>query len=93
MDEKLRQLCAAQVPGDTHRNLDVSADYSAQTYKHILVPVWVLSYNYGSKSFQIVINGYTGAIAGKYPLSWIKIMLAILAVLIVVGIFVALQNQ
>ncbi len=94
MDQKLEQLCAAQVPGDTHRNLEVSADYSAQTYKHVLVPVWVLSYNYGSKSFQIVINGYTGTIAGKYPLSWIKIMLAVLAVLAVILILVVIgQSQ
>ena len=29
-------------------------------------------------NFQVVINGYTGTIAGKYPKSWIKITLAVL---------------
>lgn len=65
MDEKLQAMCARQVPGDTHRNLEVTADYSGQTFKHILVPVWLLSYNYGARAFQVVINGYTGAIAGS----------------------------
>lgn len=92
MDEKTRQLCSAEVPGDTQRNLEVDADYSAQTFKHILTPVWLLTYNYGAKTFQVVINGYTGAIAGKHPLSWIKIMLAVLAVIIVVLIIVAVAG-
>lgn len=93
MDGKIEQLCASDVPGDTHRNLEVSANYSAQTFKHILVPVWVLAYNYGSQSYQIIINGYTGTIAGKYPLSWIKITLAVLAALIVILIIVGLAQQ
>jgi hypothetical protein len=83
MDAELRQMCAAQVPGDTHRNLQVQADYSGQTFKHILVPIWLLTYNYGQRNFQVVINGYTAAIAGKYPKSWIKITLAVLTVLAV----------
>ena len=43
MDAKLRDLCSQQVPGDTQRNLVVDADYSGQTFKHVLVPVWVLA--------------------------------------------------
>ncbi len=81
MDEELRSLCAAEVPGDTHRNLQVDADYSGQTYKHILVPIWLLTYNYGRETYQVLINGYTGDIAGRYPKSWVKITLAVLAIL------------
>jgi hypothetical protein len=83
MDKKLYALCAARVPGDTHRNLNVNADYSGQTFKHILLPVWLLSYSYGARKFQVVVNGYTGKIAGDYPKSWIKITLAIIFALIV----------
>jgi Zn finger protein HypA/HybF involved in hydrogenase expression len=85
MDEKTTQLCAAQVPGDTQRNLQVETDYSGQTFKHILVPIWLLTYNYGAEHYQVVINGYTGAIAGKYPKSRLKITLAVLAILSAAG--------
>ena len=81
MDAELQRMCGAQVPGDTYRNLQVRADYSGQTFKHILVPIWLLSYNYGARAYQVVINGYTAAIAGQYPKSWVKITLAVLAVL------------
>jgi len=93
MDAKLHQLCAAEVPGDTQRNLHVEADYSGQTFKHILLPVWLLSYNYGARVFQVVINGYTGAIAGDYPKSWVKILLAVLLAVIVVTIFALLSQE
>ena len=94
MEEKTRQLCDREVPGDTHRSLDVQADFSGQTFKHILVPVWLLAYTYGSQNFQVVINGYTGAIAGRYPKSVIKILLLVLLILAVIGgIFWATQRR
>jgi Zn finger protein HypA/HybF involved in hydrogenase expression len=84
MDAEVTQACAHEVPGDTHRNLQVSSDYSAQTFKHILVPVWLLAYTFGAKTFHVAANGYTGKLAGKYPLSWVKITLVVLVVLFVV---------
>lgn len=86
MEAKLREICAREVPGDTHRALEIEADYSAQTFKHILVPVWLLAYNYGARTFQVVMNGYTGAVAGEYPKSWVKITSAILALLVLIFI-------
>ena len=93
MDRELRSLCAAQVPGDTHRNLQVAANYSGQTFKHILVPVWLLTYDFHGKPFQVVINGYTGAIAGRYPKSWIKIALTVIAVVVVIGVLIVLGGR
>ena len=85
MESKTRGLCAQQVPGDTHRDLDVHAVLSKQTFKHVLVPVWLLAYTYHGKTFQVVVNGYTGSIAGRYPKSWVKITLLVLAILIALG--------
>jgi hypothetical protein len=92
MEAKLRALCAAQVPGDTQRNLVVDADYSGQTFKHVLVPIWLLTYTYGPKRFQAVINGYTGTLSGEYPKSWIKIALAVLAVLMVILVYLYIEG-
>jgi hypothetical protein len=86
MDQEMRALCGAQVPGDTYRDLQVESDYSGQTFKHILVPIWLLTYNYGARNFQVVINGYTGTIAGSYPKSWVKITFAVIAALAALGL-------
>ena len=90
MEEKTRALCSTEVPGDTQRNLDVTSTFSGQTFKHILVPIWLIAYTYGAKTFQVVVNGYTGSIAGLHPLSWIKITLAVLALLVVLIIGLAI---
>lgn len=82
MQSKVRSECASKVPGDTHRNLQVDASYDHQTFKHILAPVWVLTYNYGARSFQVLVNGVTGEIAGERPYSWMKIVGAVLGVLL-----------
>jgi hypothetical protein len=93
MDAKIENLCAAQVPGDTHRNLQVETDYSGQTFKHILVPIWLVAYNYRASTYQVVMNGYTGAIAGKYPKSWVKITLAVLGGLALAGLLLLLAHH
>jgi ribosomal protein S27E len=93
MDGEMERLCARDVPGDTQRNLQVDTDYSGQTFKHILVPIWLLTYNFGTRNFQVVINGYTGSIAGNYPKSWIKITLAILATLLAIGAVILLTHR
>jgi len=93
MDAKLQKLCGAQVPGDTYRNLAVQTNYSGQTYKHILAPVWLLSYTFGAKAFQAVMNGVSGAIDGEYPKSWIKVTLLVLGILIAVSIVLWLGSH
>ncbi len=93
MENVIRQLCAREVPGDTQRNLQVASNYQGRTFKHILVPVWLVSYTYGTRNYQIVVNGYTGKTAGEHPLSWVKITLAVLAAILVILIFVLLANR
>ena len=92
MKRKLYDMCAAEVPGDTHRNLEISPTFSGQTFKHVLVPVWLLTYTYGNKPWQVVVNGYTGRMAGDYPKSPWKIAALVLLVIIAILIFLMAQN-
>ncbi|MGB2713328.1 MAG: hypothetical protein WBC51_04055 [Vicinamibacterales bacterium] len=92
MTKQLYEMCAAEVPGDTYRNLNIQPVFSARTFKHILVPVWLLSYTYGNRPWQVVVNGYTGRMAGDYPKSPWKIALLVLLALIVLLIIVMSQE-
>jgi hypothetical protein len=94
MDATMQSLCGQQVPGDTHTNLQVQTQYRARTFKHILVPVWLVTYTLGAKNYQMLVNGYTGATAGDRPISWVKVFFYIvvpavilLIVLAIVGAF------
>ena len=76
MRRQTEHLCEWNVPGDTFRRLQTRQRYSAQTFKHILVPIWLLTYVYRGKVFQVVVNGYNGKIAGEYPRSRVKMFFA-----------------
>jgi hypothetical protein len=92
MHAKLEQLCARQIPGDTYRNLRIRPDYAGRTFKHVLVPVWLLSYDYGARAFQVIVNGYTGKIAGRYPYSIWKIVLLVVLAVFALIVFARLQE-
>ena len=92
MRATLEQLAARQIPGDTYRNLVIHPVFSGRTFKHVLVPIWLLVYMFGARNFQVVVNGYTGRIAGRYPYSPWKIALLILLAIVVFVIFV-LANE
>ena len=93
MDAALHSLCSEAVPGDTQRNLAIHPQYSDRTFKHVLLPVWVLSYNYLGTPYQMLVNGYNGQVAGKYPKSWIKITFLVLFILAVILAIFALSQH
>lgn len=69
------------------------AAYPGQTFKHMLAPVWLLSYHLGSRRFQAVMNGFTGMIQGEYPKSCVKLRLLGIAILIAVIVALSLGAQ
>lgn len=93
MTHKLEQLCGAQVPGDTYRNLRVDGDWTGETFKHILVPVWILSYGFRGKAYQLLANGATGRIAGDYPKSALKIVLLVLLAAVIAAVILVLTSS
>ena len=93
MKDKLRAMCISQIPGDTHRNLQMRPSFGARTFKHILVPVWLLSYQYRQKTFQVVVNGHDGRIAGEYPKSPWKVAALVLAIIVVVLVGIAVSQS
>jgi len=93
MHATLERLCANEIPGDTYRNLRLHPTYSGQSFKHVLVPIWLLSYNYGAKVFQVIVNGYTGRIAGKYPYSAWKILLLVVLAIIAAVVFLSVAVE
>jgi ribosomal protein S27E len=84
--------CSGDVPGDTQRSLRVANDVRDVRWKHILLPVWSLSYAHGEKRYTVLIHGQTGRVEGQAPLSWVKILLFVLVLLAGVLAIVALAG-
>ena len=92
MTVKLYKMAAAQIPGDTYRTLQIHPEFSRQTFKHILVPIWLLTYNYSAKVYQVVVNGSTGKMAGRYPKSPWKVAFVVMLVIVVMLIVLMLEQ-
>jgi ribosomal protein S27E len=67
------------IGGDEQRVTRVSTRYSAITFKHLLLPVYVGAYRFNNKVFQLAVNGRTGEVQGERPYSFWKIFLFALA--------------
>ena len=73
--------CGGDVPGDTYRNLRVSNRIDGVRWKHVLLPMWTLSYEHAGKRYVVLVHGQSGRVHGQAPWSWAKIGLTLLAVL------------
>lgn len=90
----VRQDVINDIGGDEQRINSLNIDYSAITFKHVLLPIWISAYRYKDKVYRFVVNGRTGKVSGERPYSWVKITLAIITALAVAGgIYYITQNS
>ena len=65
-------------------------NYFKTTYKYLLVPVYVGHFKFKNKIYNFFVNGCTGKVTGKTPVSVWKILLCVFAGLLLVGGLIAL---
>lgn len=78
------------IGGDTQRISTADMKLSDETFKHILLPVYISSYRFNGKEYHFYINGQTGKLSGTRPYSFWKIfflILFIIAIIVVIAIF------
>jgi len=85
IDEALEVEVRRRIGGDEQIVNSIDTAYHAITYKHLLLPVWMMGYRFREKPYQVVVNAATGEVQGDRPWSWIKITLAALAAAAVIG--------
>ena len=76
---------------DIKSYLNVKTAILKQKYKYILVPVYVGHYKYKGKLYNFFINGSTGKITGKTPISAWKVFFTVLISLAIVAGIVVLS--
>ncbi|QDU82173.1 hypothetical protein Pla110_39280 [Polystyrenella longa] len=82
-----------RIGGDTQRVHDMDVVHDAITFKHLLLPVWLMPYKYKGELYQLMVNAATGEVTGERPYSWVKIASSILAGLLVVGAVLLLSQR
>jgi len=84
MDSAIDGTVRRDIGGDEQRVSSITTSYGSLTFKHLLLPIWLLTVIYDGKPFQVMINGVTGEVQGQRPYSKLKIALTVIAVLILI---------
>ena len=79
--EQAKKACYQDIPTNHVRNFSMSADFRDESWRYVLLPVYMAAYRSGDEAYQVMVNGQTGAVAGQKPVAWWKIWLAIGAML------------
>lgn len=82
MERVIEQDVRRDIGGDEQRIDSVQTATSNETFKHLLLPVWIGAYRFQGRIFQVMVNARTGEVQGERPYSAIKITLLVFAILI-----------
>jgi LSD1 subclass zinc finger protein len=88
MEPVIRNTVHADIGGDRQIVHYLSTTYRNPTFKHILLPVWLSAYRYNNKVYQFMVNARTGEVQGSRPFSTIKIVLAVIAGIVLIGVLI-----
>ena len=84
------------MPGDRHTDLKYSVRLRDEVIDFVLLPVWSFAVRYHEEKppVQLLVNGQTGRVGGRVPISVIKVTTAVLAgVAVVAGLIALFMSQ
>ncbi|WP_426755979.1 hypothetical protein [Myxococcus sp. Y35] len=76
------------MPGDSYRDLEHQSRLEWEALDVCLLPVWVLAVKYAEDAppLRVLVNGQTGAVHGKAPISPWKVLAAVVVLLAVLAV-------
>jgi ribosomal protein S27E len=84
MERTITEDIRRDIGGDEQRIDRVQTETSNETFRHLLLPVWIGAYRFQGKVFQVVVNARTGEVQGERPYSAAKIALLVIGILILI---------
>ena len=81
-----------RIGGDRQQVDSIKTRHDAITFKHLLLPIWMLAYRYHDKTFRVFVNAATGEVQGERPYSWAKISLLVLAIAAAIAAIAVLSS-
>jgi ribosomal protein S27E len=93
MERVISQDVRQDIGGDEQRIDGVQTATSNETFRHLLLPVWIGAYKFQGKVFQVMVNARTGEVQGERPYSAMKITLLVLGILILMLILLVVAQR
>lgn len=85
MDQAVRNGISEQIRNRFHASTvsiqELRTNFIKPSYKYLMLPLWMSSFEYKQKIYRFLVNGQTGKVGGKAPVSAIRVVIAVLIVL------------
>ena len=76
MRERTKKSCVGQATSNRIRNFSMNLDFSNESWRYVLLPIYLATYHYNNQPYQVMVNGQNGVVAGQRPVDWMKVLLA-----------------
>ena len=90
MEKQVKEQILKKYDYNIVESFNLNCDISNKKYYYGLVPIYQINFNYKDKKYNILMNGQSGKIGGKFPRSGFKIFLVVFfwisVILLLVGL-------
>ena len=93
MAEQIERDCRDDIGGDEQRVGKMRTTDADVMFRLLLFPLWIATYIFAGKTYHVYVNANTGEVVGERPYSPVKIVLAVLLVLILIGAAIAIYKS
>jgi hypothetical protein len=77
MREQAKSACYRDVSSSHVRNFSMTADFSDERWRYVLLPNHLATYEFENKVYHVMVNGQTAVVAGQKPIAWLRVWLVI----------------
>ncbi|MEZ5228999.1 MAG: hypothetical protein R2710_20745 [Acidimicrobiales bacterium] len=92
MESTIDRTIRQDIGGDQQRIHHKNTHVASRSYKHVLLPIWLLTVIYAGQPWQVFINGATGEIHGERPWSKVKIIATVVAVITLIVLILVIRS-
>ncbi|MCA9115099.1 MAG: hypothetical protein KDA79_08430 [Planctomycetaceae bacterium] len=86
IEEALRADVCRRIGGDSQRISRLDTAYEAITFKHLLLPVWLMANRHHGRVYQVIVNAGTGEVQGERPWSFWKLFFLLAGIGLLVAV-------
>lgn len=86
MDQAIKQRVLSRYHYHVVDYFRATTNHSNVTYKYVLLPLYLLNYRYNKKNYSVHVNGNTAKVVGKTPVSALRVLGVVGAVIGMIAI-------
>lgn len=92
MRAKIRDWIKRDIGGDRQIITSATTSFSNETFKHVLLPVWITHYTLEHTRYRMSVNGQTGKVYGQRPFSKKKLLVGALVGFVAMSVLGGLMS-